>query len=201
MRGNFLKKFKLENLIKISTLLTAIIAILFWGTIADVLTFKCIERKYLYPLKYKEYVFYYSDYYGLDRALVFSIIKVESSFDKNAVSQAGAVGLMQITPSTAEYVSKLSGEKEYNLTNEDTNIKFGCFYLKYLFDRFNERDTVICAYNAGEGNVNTWLKNKEYSKDGKTLLNVPFAETKEYRAKIHKSYKKYKEIYKNILDK
>lgn len=163
--------------------------------------YRVIEKKYIYPLGFKEIVIEYADKYELDRALVFAVIQVESSFDKNSVSKAGAEGLMQITPTTASYIAKKLGKEKYDIFNERTNIEFGCYYLRYLFNRFYYTDTVICAYNAGEGNIKYWLKNQEYSLDGKTFIKVPYKETEEYRNKIQRSYKKYKQLYENILDK
>ncbi len=201
MRSNFFQKIKVKTAIKIIDVSMAIIFIAFWGTIAFFTVLNYVEREYLYPLNFNDLVIEYADDYGLDRAFVFAVINVESRFDKNAVSSAGAVGLMQITPNTGEYVSKLLNAKEYDLLNERTNVEFGCFYYKYLFDKFEEFDTVVCAYNAGEGNVRNWLKNSEYSLNGRTLISIPFKETKDYLNKIHKSYEKYTQLYQNILDK
>ena len=108
---------------------------------------------------------------------------------------------MQITPKTGEYIAKLSGAKKYDLLDAETNISFGCYYLSYLYDKFDKIETVICAYNAGEGNVSEWLKNEEYSNDGESLRVVPYSETREYIKKIKKTFEKYKKLYGNILDK
>ncbi len=158
-------------------------------------------RKVVYPLNYKEQVFKYADNYGLDRALVFSVIKTESSFDEKAISSAGAVGLMQITNSTAKYIAKNLGETNFRLTDPETNIRFGCYYLKYLYYRFRDMQTALIAYNAGEGNVEKWLNDKNFSDDGKTLKNIPFKESREYIVKIKENTKKYNKLYNKILDK
>ena len=159
------------------------------------------NKKYVYPLKYKELVFEYADYYGLERALIFAVIKTESSFNPNAESKKGAVGLMQITKRTGEYIAQKLGVENYNLKNNDDNINFGCYYIKYLFARFKDMDTAIIAYNAGEGNVSLWLQNKDLSNDGKKLNSVPFKESRDYIEKIHKNFEKYKKLYNKILDK
>ena len=158
-------------------------------------------RKKVFPLSHKEIVFEYADFYGLDRALVFAVIKTESSFDLNAISKAGAVGLMQITPTTAKYIAQKLGAKQYDLTDPRTNVNFGCYYINYLILRFNDTDTALIAYNAGEGNVALWLENPDYSTDGKRLTTIPFIETREYIKKIHENFSKYKKLYRNILDK
>ncbi len=155
----------------------------------------------VYPLKYKEIVFKYADYYGLERALVFAVIKTESSFNKNAVSTAGAIGLMQITKTTGEYIAQKLGAKKYDLSDAKDNVNFGCYYIKYLFEKFVDIDTALIAYNAGEGNVLLWLKDKNLTEDGKRLNKIPFKESREYISKIHKNFEKYKKLYKKILDK
>ncbi len=178
-----------------------VILCLFWGVFALLGMNTCVAKKYLYPLKDKQIVFEYADMYGLERALVFSIIKVESSFDANAKSSAGALGLMQITPDTAEYIAFLQGIKNYDLKNKRTNVNFGCFYIKYLMQKFKDKQTAIVAYNAGEGNVSLWLNNPEYSNDKITLKKIPFPESREYVKKINQTFAKYKKLYGNILDK
>jgi soluble lytic murein transglycosylase len=166
-----------------------------------VFSWNAIQRHYFYPLKYKNEVFSTCDEFGVDKALVFAVIKTESGFDKDAVSNKGAVGLMQIKPSTAEYVAKKLGLTDYSLCNEKDNVRIGVFYLKMLIVKFGDVKTALCAYNAGEGNVSLWLKNSDYSRDGKTIFNVPFKETSDYLKKIEKSSKKYSKLYVNILDK
>ena len=188
-------------LIKTVNLFTLIIFICFWGMMTVIFAVNYIEKNYVYPLKHKQIVFECADYYGLDRALVFAVIKTESSFDGKAESRAGAIGLMQITDKTGEYIAQLLKVEDYDLKDNYTNVWFGCFYLKYLLNKFPDRKTALCAYNAGEGNVALWLKNIEYSQDGNTISTIPFKETEDYVKKILKSYKKYKKIYANILDK
>ncbi len=179
----------------------ALILVLVFFASSLYIVLKQMIKTYVYPLGYKEEVFYYADSYCLDKALVFSVINVESGFDNMAKSRAGALGLMQITESTGQYIAKMLGEKDFDLFNPQTNIKFGCYYLGYLFKQFKSVDTVICAYNAGEGKVREWLANDEYSIDGFTLSSIPYSETKDYLSKIKKTFSKYKELYENILDK
>ena len=108
---------------------------------------------------------------------------------------------MQITLSTAEYIAKRVNINEYDLQDENINVRFGCYYLRYLIDKFKDIETAICAYNAGEGNVALWLNNPSYSSDKKTLVYVPFLETREYIKKIQENFSKYKKLYGKFLDK
>lgn len=149
---------------------------------------------------FETYVFKYCEKYGLSNKLVFAIIKTESNFNKNAVSEKGAIGLMQITPDTGDFIAEKLSLTDYNLFLPETNIMFGCYYLNYLFKKFENRDTVILAYNAGEGKVSKWLKNPELSCNGKTLQKIPYAESSNYLVKVQKSFNKYAKLYGKILD-
>lgn len=126
-------------------------------------------------------------------SLAFSVMKAESGFSEKAVSGAGAIGLMQLMPSTAKFVCEQNNITfdEKRLTEGDYNAMLGCIYLNYLLSRFTETKTALAAYNAGEGIVSTWLKNRDYSDDGITLKEIPYLETKNYIKKVLK----YQKIY------
>lgn len=155
--------------------------------------------KKIYKIEYKEVIYKYSKTYKIDPLLIFSIIKAESNFNRYAVSSKGAIGLMQITPSTAEDISKQLRDKNFkkeNLLNPEINIKYGCYYFRKMLDLFNgDVNLALMAYNAGYGNVNKWINRKgEYIK----LEEVPFYETRNYVKKINKYYKIYRYLYGNI---
>lgn len=163
------------------------------------LLFKNSILHYLYPLKYKDIIFKYSYENNIDPYFVASVIKVESNFNKDAKSSKNAAGLMQMTPETAIWVAsemKIEHYKESMLLDPETNIKMGCWYLKDLNEEFDgNKDLMLAAYNGGRGNVNKWLKDKEKSKDGKTLIFIPFKETDKYVKKVNATYSIYKKIY------
>ncbi|MBQ6728295.1 MAG: lytic transglycosylase domain-containing protein [Clostridia bacterium] len=179
----------------------AVIIAVFWSLFLIATVFTVLEKKYVYPLLYKEEITAAAKTYDLDSAFLFGVVKTESGFNANAVSGKGAVGLMQITPSTAEYIAKRRGIAEYDLLDAATNLDFGAYYLKYLSEKFCGITEVAAAYNAGEGTVKNWLKNKEYSIDGRTLKAIPYGETAVYVKKICKSLKRYKKLYGKLLDK
>lgn len=134
---------------------------------------------------------------GVEEELAYAVMKAESGFEEDAVSKAGAVGLMQLMPATAEFVCELLDipfEPE-RLTDGEYNAVLGCAYLQYLFGRFECEQTALCAYNAGEGTVAEWLNNADYSSDGKTLDKIPYAETAEYVKKIARYKKFYQMLY------
>ena len=96
---------------------------------------------------------------------------------------------MQILPSTAKWIAEEKDEvfEKENLFSAEVNIEYGCFYLRYLFDKFDDFDTVICAYNAGETKVRDWIE------DGKLVENrIDYVETMGYLRKVRKFYKIYK---------
>jgi len=112
-----------------------------------------ITMSSLYPLKYREYILTASQKFDIDPELIASVINAESSFRRHAVSKKGAVGLMQLLPTTAEWVV---GHNDFDLTDPKTNIMIGVQYLRYLLDKFGDTKTALMAYNAGPGRVQTW---------------------------------------------
>lgn len=109
-----------------------------------------------FPLKYTEKVEYYSEKFDLDRVLVYSIIKVESNFREKVVSPKGAVGLMQVMPSTAAWILEVNNYdiEDYDLYVARDNIFIACLYLSYLHDRFdNDLKKVSAAYNGGSSRI------------------------------------------------
>lgn len=158
----------------------------------------------IYPLGYREEIVEYSEKQDIDPFLVASIIRTESNFYNEAVSKKDAKGLMQITPTTAEWIS--NEINEVNFTEDDlfdpkTNIKFGTWYLNRIGTNYDDLDIILSCYNAGSGNVSEWLKDKELSSDGLKLDKIPFKETDEYVKKVKSNKKIYKLLYKDIIYK
>lgn len=154
--------------------------------------------KMIYPLKYSEYVERYSAEFGVEKNLIYAVIKTESSFNPEAVSQADARGLTQITPETFEWLCSKLGENpdELSLFDPETSVKYGAFFLSYLLNEFGEKDTALAAYHAGRGRVNSWLGDKTVSPDGKTLAEIPVSDTAHYIKKVNKAYNVYNNLYK-----
>ena len=150
----------------------------------------------LYPTKFSEYVEKYSSEYGVDKYLVYSIIKTESKFHTRAISSKKAKGLMQITDKTAAWGRQELGLGDADIYDPETNIRIGIWYLGKLQKEFRgEYKLVIAAYNGGSGNVRKWLTTRDYSKDGKNLAKIPFNETSKYSQKVLDNYEKYKYLY------
>lgn len=154
--------------------------------------------KSLYPLRYTEFVEMYSEENNLSEDFVFAVIKCESSFQSDAVSSVGARGLMQIMPDTFDWIKgRLKDDIQYDdMFNAENNIQYGCHLYGYLMERYESEELAIAAYHAGMGNVDKWLKNDEYSEDGKSLSNIPFPSTRKYVAKVIETKKIYEKLYK-----
>lgn len=151
-----------------------------------------------HPIKFKNEIAVIAEKYDLSPSLVAGVIKVESFYNQYAKSNKNACGLMQVKLSTAKYVANLyniSLPNEYNIYNIENNIEYGCAYLNYLSGKFDDIDTILSAYNAGETTVLSWLKNKEYSQNGQVLDKIPYNETKNYVKKVKLNMKFYEKIY------
>lgn len=133
----------------------------------------------------------YGEKYGVSTELIYSIIKAESNFDENAISNRGAVGLMQLMPSTAAFVAQSLNEESFDLKDAKQNIRYGIYYLSYLSQKFDDEIAVLAAYNAGESVVKKWIAEQ----DG-TLKKIPYDETRRYVQKIEFFKKVYNAFYK-----
>jgi soluble lytic murein transglycosylase len=131
-----------------------------------------------YPLHYSEFVRVHAREHNLDPALMAAVIYQESKFDPKAKSSSGAIGLMQLTPSTAHGIAIRTGGSAFHtsdLYNADINIRYGAWYLHNLFLKYGSERLVLAAYNAGQGNVDRWRANNE---------PIQFAETRAYVTRV-----------------
>lgn len=153
-------------------------------------------EKRSHPIKYEEYVERYAAEYGIPKEIVYSVINVESGFSADVESHKGAVGLMQITPVTFDWLMTKTGEKIdiKLLYDPETNIKYGTFFLRILFLEFENWELTFAAYNAGRGKINEWMKNPEYIKDG-VIISLPYKETSDYIVKVNRNREVYKRLY------
>lgn len=185
------KKAALRSAVIISILVLSVIS----GFLIQMVLDK-IEHKN-YPREYSEYVEKYASDYGVPEYVVYSVIKTESDFESGAVSNKGAVGLMQLMPDTFNWLCTLTKENHDTgmMYDPETNIKYGTYYLSYLYLRYGNWDTVYAAYNAGFGNVDKWLGDKLENEGAKKLDNIPFEETENYVKKVNKACEVYSRLY------
>ncbi|MBQ7052617.1 MAG: lytic transglycosylase domain-containing protein [Clostridia bacterium] len=154
-----------------------------------------------HPLEYADLIVEYALAQNLDPALVSAVILCESSYNPLAESRLGARGLMQLMEDTAGWVAHKLDEDDASysfdlLYDPETNIRYGTWYLGYLSRRFGGDATkIVCAYHAGQGNVDSWLKNPEYSSDGVTLDTIPTQDTATYASRVLRARDVYRKHY------
>jgi soluble lytic murein transglycosylase len=122
------------------------------------------------------------------------VIESESKFNSNAESSAGAVGLMQLTPTTAKGIAQYTGGSRFrvsDLTNPDINIRYGAWYLGHLLVHYHGGERLaLAAYNAGQENVDRWQSEH---------VGIQFKETRDYVAKVERLQKIYRRAYASQL--
>lgn len=152
-----------------------------------------------YPLAYEDIIFEMSERYAVTPSLIAAVICVESRFMPHATSHAGAVGLMQLTPTTFEWLqSRESAETVLDaavLTDPQVNIRYGTLNLKLMHEMFEDQTAALAAYNAGQGTVRKWLADKRYSADGIHLDEIPYEETAAYVKRVKSAQTIYRERY------
>lgn len=156
--------------------------------------------KMIYPIKYQTEVEKYSSKFGVDPSLCYAVIKCESNFNPDAKSDAGAQGLMQLTPDTFDFVAKtlyphadLIDDAVYTPA---LNIECGIWLISYLKEEFARETEVLAAYNAGLSTVKDWLNYQKYSfGDGTYLKTIPYKETDTYVKKVLKTKDIYIKLY------
>jgi len=148
-----------------------------------------------FPMKVVEYISAKGLAGEADPLLVAAVMREESSYDPDTISRTGAVGLMQVMPSTAEFIARASGRGHLTaeaLLDPETNISLGAWYLAYLW-RKTKGDPVetIAGYNAGLNSVLQWRK-RYPQEDDEFIESIPFRETRNYTKKVLKSYQAFK---------
>ena len=146
-----------------------------------------------YPLNYAQYIRVHASEHRLDPALMAAVIYQESKFHPDAKSSSGAIGLMQLTPSTAHGIALRTGGDAFrtsDLYDPEINIRYGAWYLKNLFAKYHSERLVLAAYNAGQGNVDRWLAHHE---------QIQFAETRAYVARVEHLKHVYAKAWRSQL--
>jgi peptidoglycan lytic transglycosylase len=138
----------------------------------------------------------------LDPALIAGVIYAETKFDPRP-SPAGAEGLMQILPSTAEYLAHLSGGVAFqtaDLASPAVNIAYGSYYLRYLLAHYEGNEwEAVAAYNAGLTNVDEWVANARAHGTELTVEAIPFPQTREYVRRVLNAQQAYRATYPSQL--
>ncbi|MBA2614369.1 MAG: lytic transglycosylase domain-containing protein [Actinobacteria bacterium] len=151
--------------------------------------------KHRYPLAYEHVIVGHARNYQLDPALLAAVIYRESKFDAEARSRSGAVGLMQLLPSTAKGIAVHTGGKAFvvaDLVDPEINVRYGAFYLRRLLRKYEDERLALAAYNAGQRNVDEWL-----ASDGG---RIGFPETRQYVREVLELREVYARAYEDELE-
>jgi soluble lytic murein transglycosylase len=153
-------------------------------------------REVTLPLRHDDIIRQQAGEKDLPPDLIAAVIWAESRF-RDQESHAGARGLMQITPETAEFIERDSGGNTFtaeDLSDPDINIRYGAYYLRYLLDKFDGNEVAaLAAYNAGETNVAAW------GGSGLGVEDIQFAETREYVEDVQDKRGEYASHYADEL--
>ncbi|MBR2215074.1 MAG: lytic transglycosylase domain-containing protein [Selenomonadaceae bacterium] len=159
-----------------------------------------VQRAYLYPFPYQSYVRKYAAEYRVDSDLAAAVMKNESNFREVAQSPRGAVGLMQLMPTTAAWIAMQLNDRDFTwekLHDPETNIRYGVWYLSSLQEEFEGNEVLmLAAYNAGRGNVQEWIAEYGWPKDFAAVDAIPFSETRAYVRRVLQSKAKYQKLYR-----
>ena len=184
--------------------LYAIVSAAFFLAFAIYLTFASdsFQRHYLYPFPYRDTVETYSDRYRVDPYLAIAVIKTESKFQDDVHSHRGAIGLMQLMPDTAEWIATQLEDPAYSVEaihEPERNIRYGIWYLSTLQHEFGGNDVLaLAAYNAGRGNVQSWIREYGWPADFHDIDAIPYQETREYVRKVLLTERKYRSLYPSL---
>jgi soluble lytic murein transglycosylase len=146
-----------------------------------------------YPLEYESIIRTHAANHDLDPALVAAMVYVESRFDPNARSAAGAVGLLQLLPDTAKGIALRTGGERFvvaDLRDPEINVRYGTWYVDHLRKRYGDTRLALAAYHAGQGNVDHWRE------EG---LGIVFPETRAYVDEVERVTRVYADAYPDEL--
>jgi soluble lytic murein transglycosylase len=154
------------------------------------------------PLRHEDIIRQQAARKHLDPALIAAVIYAESKFNARD-SSTGAKGLMQIQPDTARFIARRSGGTAFtvaDLSDPQTNISYGSYYLRYLLDRYDGNATLaLAAYNGGETNVDGWIRTSGHGRAGFRASDIPFSETRAYVDRVLQARRDYRDNYSREL--
>jgi soluble lytic murein transglycosylase len=184
------------------TLLVGVLAVV--GIAAAALSpyFDRAVQEIALPLKHEDVIRQQAAAKNLDPALIAGVIYAESRF-RDQTSPAGATGLMQILPSTADYIADKSGGTRFeqgDLADPQINIAYGSWYLRYLLEKYGGNEVLaVAAYNAGEGKVDEWVAGALNRGERFRVERIPFAETRQYVQRVLAARAEYRREYRREL--
>jgi soluble lytic murein transglycosylase len=154
-----------------------------------------------YPLPFEDGIQQYAAENHLDPMLVAGQIRQESAFDPEAISRAGAVGLLQLEPATARKLARSLhiGYSRARLRDPEYNLRLGTLYLAGLIAAYGTPEAALAAYDAGEDRVVMWTAGQTYQETAEFVESIPFTETREYVQVVLRNAELYRKIYSAAL--
>jgi soluble lytic murein transglycosylase len=178
-----------RRVVPLSVILAAAAALAAWFVLAP----PDFVQRQRYPLHYRAIVTGHARNYRLDPALLAAVIYAESKFHSDARSTSGAIGLMQLLPSTADGIALHTGGSKFkhdDLYNPEINVRYGAWYLRHLLDKYDDERTALAAYNAGQNNVDRWLASGS---------GIRFSETRAYVERVEDLKRIYRDVWRSQL--
>ncbi len=161
---------------------------------------KAVQEAVTLPLRHEDIIRQQAQDKGLDPALIAGVIFAESHF-RDQTSHAGAKGLMQLMPETADYIAQKAGGTAFvqgDLATPQVNIAYGSWYLRWLLEKYEGREVLaLAAYNAGQGNVDKWIGGGDAGSFG--AADIPYTETRAYVTKVLDAREDYRREYRREL--
>jgi soluble lytic murein transglycosylase len=185
-----------------SVLAAALLCLVVLAVVLAMPLFRKAVTEFTLPLSNADVIRQQAAAKHLDAALVAGVIYAETKFDPRP-SSAGAEGLMQILPATAEFLAHRSGATRFKVSDlsvPQVNIAYGTYYLRYLLDEYGgSKLLALAAYNAGEANVNRWLVEARAHHHKLTVARIPFPETRDYVSRVVHAQHDYRQAYASEL--
>jgi soluble lytic murein transglycosylase len=186
------------GVIRLRRIFLAVVVLLVIGIVIGIARFDFGDKlgELTLPLRHEDIIRQQAAEKGVPADLIAAVIYEESKFE-DQTSSAGARGLMQITPDTADTIENLSGGETFvyeDLADPDLNIRYGTFYLAYLLDKYDgDVIAALAAYNAGEGNADAWGGARM------KLSDIEFGETSDYVRDVLERRDQYRDKYADEL--
>jgi soluble lytic murein transglycosylase len=153
----------------------------------------------VYPFPYREIVTREAAEWGLDPIMLAAVIRQESAFETDIVSHAGAVGLMQVMPTTGKGLARTHGPASFhetNLTAPEVNLHLGAAFFVDMSARYDgDLPLVLSAYNAGPSRATRWRRYPEASDPLRFTERIPFEETRGYVKNVRRNLGLYQLLY------
>lgn len=157
-----------------------------------------VAKRDTYHRYYSDEVERYSQEFGIDKNFVYAVIKVESNFYPSAISDVGAIGLMQIIEDSFDWVAGKLGEREImrfeDMYTPEYSIKYGCFMLSYLYNKYESYELTAAAYHSGMTTVDNWLSEGVVDATNPDVDNFIGDNTRHYVKKIMRAFEKYSNL-------